>query len=176
MKKKTTKQKIRILVITFSLFLFALGLTTYFITYGDLIGQFDDDEDYIKSQIKDNKVIVNELESDYYYYKSLNYTDSNGTLPTTENKNIYNENNLVQMKITYSSIDGEEKGYVSLDERQDTYIYFKMHPVNDNGTTDKTDDYVLLELIDNPFTDRKQKIKDLMAGIQHIKEQNSSLM
>lgn len=29
-----------------------------------------------------------------------------------------------------------------------------MHPVNDNGTTDKTDDYVLLELIDNPFTDR----------------------
>ena len=156
MKKKLTKQKIRILVITFSLFLFTLGLTTYFITYGDLIGQFDDDEDYIKSQIKDNKVIVNELESDYYYYKSLNYTDNNGTIPTTENKNIYNENNLVQTKIIYDSIDGTNKGYVSLTERQDTYIYFKMYPINDNGTQDKTDDYILIELIDNPFTDRPE--------------------
>ena len=156
MKKKTTKQKIRILVITFSLFLFALGLTTYFITYGDLIGQFDDDEDYIKSQIKDNKVIVNELESDYYYYKSLNYTDNNGTIPTTENKNIYNDNTLVQTKIIYDSIDGTNKGYVSLTERQDTYIYFKMYPINDNGTQDKTDDYILIELIDNPFTDRPE--------------------
>lgn len=157
MKKKilkNTKSKIHFLLSIFTLLILVVGITTYFKTYGDIINEFENDPNYIPSGINNNQVIVNELESDYYYYKSLNYTDSNGTLPTTENKNIYNENNLVQMKITYSSIDGEEKGYVSLDERQDTYIYFKMHPVNDNGTTDKTDDYVLLELIDNPFTDR----------------------
>ena len=124
---KNTKSKIHFLLSIFTLLILVVGITTYFKTYGDIINEFENDPNYIPSGINNNQVIVNELESDYYYYKSLNYTDSNGTLPTTENKNIYNENNLVQMKITYSSIDGEEKGYVSLDERQDTYIYFKMH-------------------------------------------------
>ncbi len=151
-----TKQKLRILAITFSLFFLIIGISTYFKTYGDFIGQFDSDNDYITSQIKDNKVIVNELEKDFYYYKSLNYTSSNGQIPTTENKNIYNEDNLVQTKIIYDSIDGNNKGYTSLTERQDTYIYYKMYPVNDNGTSDKTDDYIMVNLIDNPFTDRPQ--------------------
>ena len=29
-----------------------------------------------------------------------------------------------------------------------------MFEVDDNNTADKSDDYVLIELIDNPFTDR----------------------
>ena len=60
----------------------------------------------------------------------------------------------MQVKITYLSNDGNNKGYVSLDERQDTFIYYKTLVVNDNGTTDKSDDYIMIDLIDNPFTDR----------------------
>jgi len=146
--KNNTKLKVRFLVGSSSLLLLVIGVTTYFATYSDLILEFNDDPDYVESSVKDNKVIINEVESDYYYYKSLNYTSNDGTLPTTDNKDIYNDNNLVQTKITYKGNDGTNKGYVSLSERQDTYVYFKMFEVNDNNTADKSDDYVLIELID----------------------------
>ena len=152
--RNNTKLKVRFLVIIASLFLLSIGLTTFFSTYSDLILEFNEDPDYVESTVKDNRVIINEIESDYYYYKGQNYTSNDGTLPTTENKNIYNENNLVQVKITYKGVEGTNKGYVSLSERQDTYVYFKMIEVNDNNTSDKTDDYALIELIDNPFTNR----------------------
>lgn len=148
--KNNTKLKVRILIGVSLFLLLIIGITSYITTYGDLILEFNEDPDYIESTIKDNKVIINELESDYYYYKSLNYITSNGNLPTTENKNIYNEENLVQIKITYNG----NEGHVSLTEPQDTYIYFKMLEVNNNNTEDTSDDYVLIELIDNPFTDR----------------------
>ena len=149
-----TKLKVRLLVGTSCLLLLVVGITTIFTTYSDLILEFNEDPDYVESSVKDNKVIINEVESDYYYYKSLNYTSNDGTIPTSENKNIYNDTNLVQTKITYKGNDGTNKGYVSLSERQDTYVYFKMYEVNNNGTTDTSDDYVLIPLIDNPFTDR----------------------
>ena len=129
--KNNTKLKVRFLVGSSSLLLLVIGVTTYFATYSDLILEFNDDPDYVESSVKDNKVIINEVESDYYYYKSLNYTSNDGTLPTTDNKDIYNDNNLVQTKITYKGNDGTNKGYVSLSERQDTYVYFKMFEVND---------------------------------------------
>lgn len=159
-KKRVTKTErknfinIKTLVCLISLFILVFSATTYIKTYSDLIIDFDDDSDYVTSDVVGNKVYVNDLEADYYYYMGLNYTSNNGDLPTTENKKIYNENNLVQTKITYKGNDGTNKGYVSLSERQDTYVYFKMFEVNDNNTTDKSDDYVLIELIDNPFTDR----------------------
>ena len=153
--KNNTKFKVRLLVGTSSLLLLIIGITTYFTTYSDLILEFSEDPDYIESSIKNNKVIVNDLENDYNYYQGQNYLDNDGTLPTTDNKNIYNDSTLVQAKITYySDDDNNHKGYVSSSERQDTYIYFKTFYVNNNGTDDTTDDYVLIELIDNPFTDR----------------------
>ena len=152
--KNNTKFKVRLLVGTSSLLLLIIGITTYFTTYSDLILEFSEDPDYIESSIKNNKVIVNDLENDYNYYQGQNYLDNDGTLPTTDNKNIYNDSTLVQAKITYySDDDNNHKGYVSSSERQDTYIYFKTFYVNNNGTDDTTDDYVLIELIDNPFTD-----------------------
>jgi len=103
-----------------------------------------------------NIVTINDLENDYYYYMAQNYTNNDGTLPTTEDKKIYSKNNLVETKITYYGKDIENKynAYVSLNEQQDTYIYYKMYPVNNNNTESKTDDYIEIELIDNPFTDR----------------------
>ena len=149
-----SKVKVRFMTLLFSLFVLVFGAITYFNTYSDMILDFKDDADYLESGISGNKVYVNDLKADYDYYMGLNYTSSDGNLPTTENKNIYNDGNLVQVKITYLSNDGNNKGYVSLNERQDTFIYYKTLVVNDNGTTDKSDDYIMLDLIDNPFTDR----------------------
>ena len=149
------KLKYRLLFLLIFAFILIFGTTTYFLTYSDLILEFQDDPDFVDSKISGNKVLVNDLENDYNYYQGLNYTSNDGTLPTTDNKNIYNENNLVQVKITYlSDDDNNHKGYVSLNERQDTYVYFKTYDVNDNETTDTSDDYILIELIDNPFTDK----------------------
>lgn len=149
-----SKVKVRFMTLLFSLLVLVFGAITYFNTYSDMILDFKDDADYLESGISGNKVYVNDLKADYDYYMGLNYTSSDGNLPTTENKNIYNDGNLVQVKITYLSNDGNNKGYVSLNERQDTFIYYKTLVVNDNGTTDKSDDYIMLDLIDNPFTDR----------------------
>lgn len=111
------------------------------------------------SGIDGTTVYVNDLSADYNYYKGLNYTYSqNNTYPTSSNKNIYNDTNLVKMAITYSGADIKNSslvGTVSITETQNTYIYYKYFPVNNNNTpSNKSDDYVYLELIDNPFTNR----------------------
>ena len=150
-----SKIRMRFMTLLFCFLILTIGITTYFYTYSDLIIDFKDDSDYLESGIYGNKVYVNDIESDYNYYMGLNYaSSSDNTLPSVDNKNIYNDSNLVQVKITYLSDDGVNKGYVSLSERVDTFVYYKMLAVNDNGSSDKSDDYVLIDLIDNPFTDR----------------------
>lgn len=113
-----------------------------------------------ESGIFDNIVYVNDLSSDYNYYIGLNYTtSSDNKTPTMDNKKIYTDKNLVNVQITYSGIDStrltEAHGYVSLNERQDTYIYYKTMPVHKGAATSGAkQDYVEFELIDNPYTDR----------------------
>ena len=142
-------QKIRnlkLIVILSALILLFLGVITYIKTYGDITASFD-----TESGISNDVVYVNDSKSDYNYYMGLNYTySSDGKIPTTANKNIYNDQNLVPVTITYNG----NGGYVSLNERQTTYVYYKYFPVNNNGTADLSDDYIDIELIDNPFTDR----------------------
>ena len=101
-----------------------------------------------KSEITDDIVYVNDLESDYNYYMGLNYTYSkDGKLPSLENKNIYNDNNLIKVQLTYDATDfNGYEGHVSITERQTKYIYYKYYPV--------TNGYIEIELIDNPFIDR----------------------
>lgn len=111
------------------------------------------------SGIDGNTVYVNDLEADKNYYIGLNYTTSeSGTLPTTASKNLYNDNNLVKVQITYdatTTTNGETiTGSVSLDEPQNKYVYYKTYPVNNNGTSSLSDDFIKIELIDNPFTNR----------------------
>ena len=133
------------------IFLFC-GTIIYFKTYSDYVSTFDKE-----SGIINNIVYVNDAKADYDYYMGLNYTTSyDGRLPSLINKNIYNDNNLIEVAISYSGVDIDNfyHGYVSLTERQDKYIYYKVLAVNDNGTDNMDDDYILLELIDNPFTDR----------------------
>jgi len=140
----------------FKIVLLGIFLTLVFNLSNKTFSEYVSSLSTTETGVKDNIVTINDLEADYYYYIGKNYTDSDGTLPTLENKNIYSENNLVETKITYYGYDIENKnhGYVSLEENQDTYIYYKMYPVNNNNTNSKTDDYIEIELIDNPFTNR----------------------
>ncbi len=100
--------------------------------------------------ISGDTLYINDLESDYNYYIGKNYTNSSdGTLPSGDNQNLYNEKSLVKVYMDYSGEDINNPlkvGYVSTSERQNHYIYYKYYPV-ENG-------YVTIELIDNPFTDR----------------------
>ncbi len=147
----------------FSILFFVFGICLLngyfnrFITYSETVSSVSGENVLSgRSAISDNRVIVDDEEMDYNYYMGLNYTDSDGTLPTSANKNIYSDSNLVKVTVNYSSLDSNNgyKGYVSLSERQDTYVYYRVLPVNDNGTSSLDDDFVLLELIDNPFTAR----------------------
>ncbi|MBQ9853983.1 MAG: hypothetical protein IJO57_03000 [Bacilli bacterium] len=155
-KKKNPKVSLRLFTMLSLIFILILGTTTYLLTYCDLILEFNNDPDYVESGVSGSVVYVNDLEADYYFYQGQNYIESDGTLPTTENKNIYNDETLVQTKIIYYGDDGKGNvGYVSNTERQNTYIYFKTIFVNDNNTpNNKADDYIEFELIDNPFSDR----------------------
>ena len=114
------------------------------------------------SGVTDGTVYVNDLDADYNYYMGLNYTySSDGKLPSTENKNIYSDSNLVNVQITYdgvSVLSGQTMtGTISTTESESKFIYYKVYPVNDNGTTSKSDDYIEIELIDNPFTNRPEE-------------------
>lgn len=153
MKERFMKNRIPILLFTFLI----ICTITFVITYGELRNNVVDLTNTNLSGVNGNVVYINDVESDYYYYTGLNYTySSNGTLPTGDNQNIYTDKNLVQVQVNYSSVDLNKSytGYISNTEQQDTFIYYKVYPVNNNGTTDKSDDYIEIELIDNPFTDR----------------------
>ena len=105
------------------------------------------------SGIYDNKVIVNDLDSDWYYYESLNYTEvTNASMPSYSNK--YNDDTLVAVQLTYSGLDvaGKTangnviKGVVDSSNQYSDYVYYKYYPVKNNK--------IKIELIDNPYTMR----------------------
>lgn len=152
------KKRNKIIVISLCLIVLFLYITTFFTTYSDFVNRINSNSTTNLTGISGNIVTLDDVEADYYYYRGLNYTyNAEGSLPSLEDKNYYNDNNLAQLKITYSgvSVDGQDHGYVSISERQDTYIYYKTLPINNNGTASNlSDDYVEIELIDNPFTDR----------------------
>ena len=122
-----------------------LSITAIAYTYGI----FNSGEaDSITKGVIDDTLYINDLASDYYYYTGQNYTySSDGNVPSLENKNIYSDNNLVKVIITYDGKDynNENTGYVSLDEKQSKYVYYKYYPI-ENG-------YIHIDLIDNPFND-----------------------
>lgn len=149
--------KKRKLYVGLTLVVLIVAAITFAITYGQNNGPTLNYDNNKLSGIIDNVVHVNDLDADYYFYRGKNYTDSsNGVLPDGSYQGIYPEGKFVEVELTYSSTDINSgyKGWVSLGERQDTYIYYKVFPVNTNGTSDTSDDYIMIELIENPFTDR----------------------
>ncbi len=155
--KKFIKDYISVFVLSFVFILIIGFFITIIFTKGDLNPPIIVDIGQEQTGVVENVVTLDDRTRDYYFYKGLNYTNSdNGLLPTGVNQNIYPDSKLVDATITYNSNDlnTNKKGYVSISERQDTYIYHKVYPLNDNGTSSLDDDYILIELIENPFTDR----------------------
>lgn len=102
-----------------------------------------------RSGVSGSTVTIDDYLVDYDYYMGQNFTENyDGTLPTGTSRNLYNDDNLVKVKITYSGTDINDSslvGHVSLSEQQDTYVYYKYYPIIDNK--------INIELIDNPFSD-----------------------
>lgn len=147
--------KLKKVVFFFLSFLFlAIALSTFLKSHGEFVSKLQKEA----SGIVGETIYINDSERDLNYYKGLNYTTTTyNALPSGENQNIYNEFNLVETKVIYSGedINNGLKGYVSNTESQYLYVYYNYFPVNNNGTpTNKEDDYILIELIDNPFSNR----------------------
>ena len=140
--KKLIKNK---LFIAF-LFVFAALLSYVVITYGQFVASVPSTS---RSGVNGTVVTVDDEKADFYYYNSLNYTETGGTLPTGADLNKYNTSNMVKVKITYYGRDFYDSslvGKVSTTEDYDTYIYYHWYPVK-NGK-------VKIPLIDNPFAKR----------------------
>lgn len=99
--------------------------------------------------LPDSTLVIDDYESDYYYYMGQNYTDDiSGT-----NSNKYSDSNLVKVTLYYHGFaqgetNNEKKGRISLDtgEEQDIVENIRCAPVK-NGV-------VTLELMENPFMDK----------------------
>lgn len=105
------------------------------------------------SGVEGNKLHINELIEDYNHFKGLNYTYNNANnLPTQDDKNIYNNSNLVRAKIVYKAqdIDNINIGSLSNTENINEFIYYKYYYVPGNTLE--------LKLIDNPFSRRPNNL------------------
>ncbi len=138
---------------SYALFLFALAIVIILCTniFKDTYSRITDINNELQnlSRVEGTTVYVDNRLRDLYYYNSLNYTETGGTLPTGVDQNIYNNSNIVQVTITYSGIDtinGNLRGVVSTTEDYDTYVYYGWYPVKNGKVT--------IPLIDNPFTKR----------------------
>ncbi len=143
MVKKIFKNKDLSLLILFATI---IPITSIALTYGAY--KTSRSVETLSKGVIGDTVYIDDTDSDYYYYTGQNYTSNNGTIPTSIDKNIYNDTNLVRTTVTYNGTnkDGTKTGYVSLDELQSKYIYYKYYPVVDN--------YIEIPLIDNPFSYR----------------------
>lgn len=72
--KKLLKNKYRLLPLLFLFVIFVVSNITFLLTFAEDTSSFVEDPDYLESKVLDNKVYVNDLKNDYYYYMGLNYT------------------------------------------------------------------------------------------------------
>ena len=157
LEKIKSVSRYRLIFLIGCLLILVGNLSAYFLTYGEFVSRFDENSDGSITGISNDTVIIDDLKTDYDYYMGLNYTAAaDGRLPSGEDQELYSDSNLVQAKIIYNGTDinSGHRGYVSDTEMQYVYIYYKTFAVNNNGTSSTSDDYIDIELIDNPFTYR----------------------
>ena len=128
-----------------------------------------DDPNAHISGTSDGVVYVNDYVSDYDYYVGLNYTEitDRNVLPGTVNRNVYNDNSLVKVQITYDGHDinrSDLVGKVSPTESESKFVYYKYYPLAMDSSgkllTENGKYYFDIELIDNPFSNRPKDTKN----------------
>ena len=102
-KKRIRKVKVkRVLAAAFSFLLFYAGISTYLETYSEFVSAFQAES----SGVRNNTVYVNDLDSDYNYFKGLNYTEIRSqNIPSGVSTGYYDDENLVKVKIIYDGKD-----------------------------------------------------------------------
>ncbi len=151
----------RIALLLGSFLLFAFGITAYFNTYGEFVSSFES----TTSGVSDNTVHVNDLTSDYNYFKGLNFAEvRNQYIPSGTSTGYYDDEYLVKVRIIYDGKDINNSSLVGAvspinNENANKYIYYKYFALerNSNGTlatNSDGDNYIRVELIDNPFSKR----------------------
>ena len=111
---KFNRFTIIVICVTFTLLLFLVS--TFFNTYSDYATRDP-------SKIEGDTVYVNDLASDYYYLLGMNYVGD-----IESNSVNYTESNIKMVTVNYfayPSNDSSLTGYVSLDERQNKFVYYK---------------------------------------------------
>ncbi len=102
-------------------------------------------------------VYVNDLEADWNYYESLNFTEVlDRKSMTGENRNFYNEDTLAMVQINYRGTDPNGNGwtgYLSYTEAIKDLVYYKYYPIKKDANNKE---YIEIELIDNPYTKRPE--------------------
>ena len=117
------------------------------------------------SGISGNTVYVNDFVSDKNYLTGLNYAEVRNTnIPSGTNTGYYNDEYLVKVEIIYDGQDintSSRVGAVSPinNENANKFIYYKYYPLARDAsgnllTNDDGDNYIHVELIDNPFSKR----------------------
>ena len=155
-KKNTTVKTSRIILASLYFLLFYFGLTTFLKTYGEFVSTVEP----VASGKVDNVMYVDDLTSDYNYFKGLNYTKiiNANNIPSATSTGYYDDQYLVKVRIIYDGVDINDSrvvGYVSplSSENVNKYVYFKYY----NG-----DNYIRVELPDNPFSRRPY-----VAGVEY---------
>ena len=117
------------------------------------------------SGISGTTAYINDFTSDYNYLKGLNFAEVRSTsLPSGNSTGYYDDEYLVKVQIIY---DGEDINNSTLvgavspinNENTNKLVYYKYYPLerNSNGTlatNSDNDNYIRIELIDNPFSKR----------------------
>ena len=130
MLKLKLKKISKVKLLVFSTLLLIIGVSAFSLIrmYANSI-----ENTFTSSAITDTTVYVNDLDADWYYYKSLNFTEvenSQEGLPDGTDREIYTEKNLVPVTITYSGVDINNPsivGKVSPTEGQYIYEYYKYY-------------------------------------------------
>ena len=118
-----------------------------------------------RSRVEGNTVYVDDLLADYHYLKGLNFAEiRNTSIPSGNSTGYYDNDHLVKVTIIYDGKDINNSSLVGAvspinNENANKYIYYKYYAKErtSNGTlatNTNGDNYIRIELIDNPFSKR----------------------
>ena len=159
---KNSKIELRVFFCVIVAFLLALSFKTITSTYSRIT---EEPTGKSTSRIEGTTVYVDDLIADYHYLKGLNYAEVRNTnIPSGTSTGYYDNDYLVKVTIIYDGKDINNSALVGAvspinNENANKYIYYKYYALerNSNGTlktNNNGDNYIRIELIDNPFSKR----------------------
>ncbi len=112
-----------------------------------------------------NTFYINDFDMDYNYFKGLNYTEVRTTSLPQSYSGYYDDSYLVKVQLIYDGVDINNTSVagalspVSGENAINKFVYYKYYALERNSsgsllTNSNGDNYIRIELIDNPFSKR----------------------